>query len=195
MLSFDVVSLFTTIPVDKACEYTNKLLHSKQPTNLDTNDIISLLNFVLSNNYFVYNDMNYKQIHGCSIDSSVSPVVANLRIEAIEELAIKSTAIPPQLRERYVNDSFCIIKRLQSSPSVLKTRGLDYVCDAGYEITAHSLSSQRYAASSSYHLGFTVKICKRSIRNVPEKSILLLGKKKKTKLVDYVSYRAESYAG
>jgi len=36
---------------------------------------------------------------------------ANLRIEAIEELAIKSTAIPPQVWKRYVNDSFCIIKK------------------------------------------------------------------------------------
>ena len=44
MLSFDVVSLFTAIPVNKACDYIqNKLncdksLHSC--TNLDTTDII-----------------------------------------------------------------------------------------------------------------------------------------------------------
>ena len=87
MLSFDVVSLFTAIPVKKACEYIqNKLdcdesLHLR--TNLDTTDIISGLNFVLSNNYFVYNDSIYKQIHGCAMGSPVSPVVANLCMEAL----------------------------------------------------------------------------------------------------------------
>ena len=60
MLSFDAASLFTAMPVKKASVYIqNKLdcdesLHLR--TNLGTTDIISLLNFVLSNDYFVYND-------------------------------------------------------------------------------------------------------------------------------------------
>ena len=78
VVSFDVVSLFTAIPVDKACDYIRKKLegdsslHSR--TKLDIEDIISLLNFVLSNNYFVYNDTMYKQIHGCAMGSLVSLV-------------------------------------------------------------------------------------------------------------------------
>ena len=58
MLSFDVVSLFTAIPVDKACDYIHEKLLKDETlssrTSLDSNEIISLLNFVLSNNYFVY---------------------------------------------------------------------------------------------------------------------------------------------
>ena len=78
MVSFDVVSLFTAIPVDKACDYIRKKLeddsslHSR--TKLDIEDIISLLNFVLSNNYFVYNDTIYKQIHGCAMPCSSQPM-------------------------------------------------------------------------------------------------------------------------
>ena len=100
MLSFDVVSLFTAIPVKKACDYIQNKLDSDESlhlrTNLDTTDIISLLNFVLSNNCFVYNDSIYKQIHGCAMGSPViiSPVVANLCMEAIEELAINTTPVP-----------------------------------------------------------------------------------------------------
>ena len=80
-------------------------------TKLDVDDIVSLLKFVLSNNYFVYKDKIYKQIHGCAMGSPVSPVVANLCVEEIEDSTINSTPIPPRYWKRYVDDSFCIIKK------------------------------------------------------------------------------------
>ena len=43
--------------------------------------------------------------------SPVSPVVANLCMEAIEEVAINTSEIQPKVLKRYVDDSFCIIKR------------------------------------------------------------------------------------
>ena len=52
MVSFDVVSLFTAIPVDKACAYIRtKLEHDTslaERTQLDIDDIIRLLSFALS---------------------------------------------------------------------------------------------------------------------------------------------------
>ena len=64
LVSFDVVSLFTAIPVDKACEYIKTKLEQdatlSSRTNLDIDDIIALLQFTLSNNYFVLNDIIYK---------------------------------------------------------------------------------------------------------------------------------------
>ncbi len=89
MVSFDVVSLFTAIPVDKACEYirnkltTDKTLHVR--TKLSVEDIIKLLRFTLTNSYFNYNNITYKQIHGCAMGSPVSPIVANLCMEEIED--------------------------------------------------------------------------------------------------------------
>ena len=66
LVSFDVVSLFTAIPVNKACDYIKKKLEDDTSllsrTNLNISDIVSLLNFTLSNNYFVFNDKIYKQI-------------------------------------------------------------------------------------------------------------------------------------
>ncbi|XP_068691539.1 uncharacterized protein [Montipora foliosa] len=115
MVSFDVVSLFTAIPVNKACDYIRNKLNCDNTlqtrTNLSTDDIISLLDFTLSNNYFVYNNRTYKQIHGCAMGSPVSPIVANLCMEVIEESAISSATVPPRIWKRYVDDSFVVIKK------------------------------------------------------------------------------------
>ena len=63
MISFDVVSLFTAIPVDRACEHIrNKLSKDDtlgQRSNLSIDDIIKLLRFTLSNSYFNYNNETY----------------------------------------------------------------------------------------------------------------------------------------
>ena len=114
MVSFDVVSLFTAIPVDKACDYIRKKLDEdttlNSRTKLNTDEIISLLEFTLSNNYFMFNDSVYKQIHGCAMGSPVSLVVANLCMEVIEQSAIAASTTPPKVWTRYVDDSFVIIK-------------------------------------------------------------------------------------
>ena len=115
MVSFDVVSLFTAIPVHKACDYIRDKLNNdstlQSRTSLTTDDIISLLDFTLSNNYFVYNNCIYKQVHGCAMGSPVSPIVANLCMEVVEELAINTSTVTPRIWKRYVDDSFVIIKK------------------------------------------------------------------------------------
>ena len=99
MISFDVGSLFTAIPVDRACEHIrNKLSKDDtlgQRSNLSIDNIIKLLRFTLSNSYFNYNE-TYKQIHGCAMGSPVSPIVENLCMEEIEELAFNRTNTPPK---------------------------------------------------------------------------------------------------
>ena len=100
MISFDVVSLFTAIPVDRACEHIrNKLTKDKTleaGTKLSIDDIITLLRFTLSDSYFIYNKQTYKQIHGCAMGSPVSPIVANLCMEEIEDLALSQSTLPPK---------------------------------------------------------------------------------------------------
>ena len=115
MISFDVVSLFTAIPVDRACERIwNKLKQDNtlgQRSKLSIDDIIKLLRFTLSNSYFTFNNETYKQIHGCAMGSPVSPIVANLCMEEIEELALYQTDTPPKKWFRFMDDVFSIIKK------------------------------------------------------------------------------------
>ena len=52
----------------------------------------------------MFNDKIYKQIHGCAMGSPVSPVVANLCMEDIEESAIIASTVPPKVWKRFVED-------------------------------------------------------------------------------------------
>ena len=80
MVSFDVKSLFTTIPVDLALTITKERFQQDQNlaerTNMSVTNVMKLLDFVLTNNYFKHDDHHYKQIFGCAMGSPISPVLA-----------------------------------------------------------------------------------------------------------------------
>ena len=98
MVSFDVKSLFTSIPVDLALIITNERLQKDQDlaerTNMSISNIMRLLEFVLNHNYFKQDSIHYKQIFGCAMGSLISPVIAHLVMEEIEETAIATAPHP-----------------------------------------------------------------------------------------------------
>jgi len=55
---------------------------------------MKLLEFVLKNSFFTYEQEHYQQTFGCAMGSPVSATIANLVMEYIEERAL-STAIHP----------------------------------------------------------------------------------------------------
>ena len=80
-------------------------------TNLSVDNISRLSDFVLNHNYFKYDGDHYKQIFGCAMGSPISPVLANLVMEEIEETVISTFLYPPKWWFRYVDDShFCLKK-------------------------------------------------------------------------------------
>ena len=116
-VSHDVVSLFTNTPIPQSIEIiSNKLKKDKtlkKRTLLVPKDIVELLEFVLTTTYFMFQGQVYQQKFGTAMGSPVSPIVANLFMEDLEQRAMESASaeLRPTLWKRYIDDTLEVIKR------------------------------------------------------------------------------------
>ena len=72
---------------------------------------MKLLEFVLKNSFFTYEQEHYQQTFGRAMEFSVSATIANLVMEYIEERAISTAIHPPRWWYRYVGDSHACLKK------------------------------------------------------------------------------------
>ena len=97
--SYDVSALFTSVPIDPALNIIKDLLVKdntlKERTVMDVEDIILLLEFCLKNTYFSFQGQFYEQVEGAAMGSPVSPIVANLYMEYLEQKALSTAPHPP----------------------------------------------------------------------------------------------------
>jgi hypothetical protein len=78
MVSFDVVSLFTRVPIKDTMDLLGR--HFEK-------DILRLFRHVLTTSYFSFEDQFYEQIDVVAMGSPLSPVIANFYMEDFEERA------------------------------------------------------------------------------------------------------------
>ena len=99
LVSFDVVSLFTMVPINDAL---NRI------ADIFPDDITGLFKHCLTTTYFQYNHEFYEQLDGVAMGSPISPVIANFYMEYFEEKALNTAAKKPSCWFRYMDDTFTI---------------------------------------------------------------------------------------
>ena len=120
--SFDVKALFTSGPVHPAIQIVKqRLLQDNtlpQRTSMSLPQITSLLEFCLTNTYFLFQGKYYEQVQGAAMGSPISPLIANIFMEEFEVKALSSIPQPPSLWVRFVDDTF-VINRAEHSQDLL----------------------------------------------------------------------------
>jgi hypothetical protein len=111
LISFDVESLFTNVPLDVVLDFLQrKLLNSNHDFPLPIDVILDGIRLCVSNNCFVFNGNFYKQIFGIAMGSPLSPILANLFLEMIETEFLPTYNKPlPSLWLRYVDDVLALV--------------------------------------------------------------------------------------
>lgn len=112
MVSFDVKSLYTNVPLDHTINiildkvYNEGLINTK----LKRNELHQLLNLCTKELHFSFGDEIYQQTDGVAMGSPLGPVIANIFMVELEKNLVQGLSDKMKIWYRYVDDTFCFIK-------------------------------------------------------------------------------------
>ena len=117
MVSFDVVSLFTNIPLKESIDLAVSYITEGNPSlKLSKTDLTKLFSFATSQTNFLFNGKMYDQIDGVAMGSPLAPVLANLFLGHYENIWLNKYQGPSlHFYRRYVDDTFCLFNNEQDA--------------------------------------------------------------------------------
>ena len=115
MVSFDVQSLFTNVPLIETIEIILNKLFPTQNTVFNGFDMFNfrrILEIAVIDTHFIFNDKIYKQVDGMAMGSPLGPTFANIFMCHLEELYLNQcpASFAPLFYKRYVDDTFVLFK-------------------------------------------------------------------------------------
>ena len=108
LVSFDVSSLFPSVPIKLALRYLETTLIDNNIDRDKISDLLKLTELCMDQNYFQFNDSFFKQTDGTTMGNSLSPFLADLYMSYFETELKQSLPYFPKTWHRYVDDIFCI---------------------------------------------------------------------------------------
>ena len=126
LVSYDVTSLFTNVPVDETIQlladkaFKDNWFNKKYKLNIKKTDLIKLLTLATKHQLFQFNGKLYEQVDGVAMGSPLGPLMANAIMCSLEEKLSKSNKLP-NFYNRYVDDTLTKQRNLESAESFLST--------------------------------------------------------------------------
>ena len=115
MVSFDVESLFTNIPLDETIKIcADRVFQNKKKVKgLLKRHFVRLLTFATKSSFFLFNGTYYSQIDGVAMGSPLGPTLANLFLAYYEEKWLHDCPVQfkPKFYRRYVDDVFLLFDK------------------------------------------------------------------------------------
>lgn len=124
LLSLDVSSLFTNVPVDLVLKSLDlRFADINSRCHIPFDEIRELVKFLYDNTYFLFNNKLYHQVFGCPMGSPISPLFSDLVMADLETKCMNILEsrfqCTPIFYFRYVDDTILCIKR-EHLPHVLE---------------------------------------------------------------------------
>ena len=115
MVSFDIQSLFTNIPLSETIDLIiDKLFpnNTERFNNFDKLSFRKLLELAVVDTHFIFNGNIYKQTDGMAMGSPLGPTFANIFMCHLEELILDQcpAEFKPLFYKRYVDDTFVLFR-------------------------------------------------------------------------------------
>ena len=113
LISFDVVNLYGSIPINELLEFLEEYLEENPSRGggLTSKQVIDLIKLIGENSVFTFNGKIYKQIFGLSMGNSLSPVLANLYMEFFEMKILRKIKSANIYWLRYMDDVLCFFPK------------------------------------------------------------------------------------
>ena len=130
LVSFDVVSLFTNIPLNETIDLAVNLILQNEPSiKMSKSQLRKLFLFATSQTHFLFKGEYYDQVDGVAMGSPLGPVLANLFMSVHERKWLNMYTGPPvKFYKRYVDDIFCMFERKDHAYQFLEYLNKQHDC-------------------------------------------------------------------
>ena len=112
LISFDVVSLFTNVPIDATIDIIIRRIYEFKEidTRITKNEMRELILLCTKNVHFTFNDETFTQVDSMAMGSPLAPILANIFMAELERNLIPILKDHLSCWRRYVDDTICFIK-------------------------------------------------------------------------------------
>jgi len=110
LVSLDVISLYTNIPIELVKQgIKDRWNDISTKTKFSLPQFLLAIDMVLSSTSFVFNGKFYEQIFGSPMGSPLSPIIADIVMDDLENTCLRNMDFSVRTYYRYVDDIFLII--------------------------------------------------------------------------------------